>query len=63
MAAVLFGVVRVVYATQMGQELIPPIDAGQFTIYVRMPSGANIDQTDYRIQQIEDAIIDETGEP
>ena len=27
-------------ATQMGHELIPPIDAGQFTIYVRMPSGA-----------------------
>ena len=28
-----------------------------------MPSGANIDVTDYRIQQIEQAIIEETGEP
>lgn len=50
-------------ATQMGQELIPPIDAGQFTIYVRMPSGTNIDQTDYRIQRIEQSILQETGEP
>ncbi|NOY43209.1 MAG: efflux RND transporter permease subunit [Planctomycetes bacterium] len=50
-------------ATQMGQELIPPIDSGQFTVYVRMPSGANIDMTDYQIQNIEQAIIEETGEP
>ena len=50
-------------ATQMGQELIPPIDAGQFTVYVRMPSGTNIDRTDFQIQNIEQAIIEETGEP
>ncbi|MDC0935174.1 efflux RND transporter permease subunit [Pirellulales bacterium] len=50
-------------ATFLGQELIPPIDAGQFTIYVRMPSGANIDVTDSEIQNIEQAIIEETGAP
>ncbi len=61
-AAALF-VVAAFAATQMGQELIPPIDAGQFTIYVRMPSGTNIDLTDDRIQKIEQAIIQETGEP
>ncbi|NOZ40928.1 MAG: efflux RND transporter permease subunit [Planctomycetes bacterium] len=55
--------VAIFVATQMGQEMIPAIDAGQFTIYVRMPSGANIDQTDSRIQEIEAAIIEETGEP
>jgi len=55
--------VAIFFATQMGQEMIPPIDAGQFTIYVRMPSGANIDQTDSKIQEIEQAIIEETGEP
>ena len=55
--------VALFFATQMGQELIPPIDAGQFTIYVRMPSGANIDVTDNQIQQIEQAIIEETGNP
>ena len=61
-AAVLFGFAAF-FASQMGQELIPPIDAGQFTVYVRMPSGANIDQTDLSIQEIEAAIIEETGEP
>ncbi len=55
--------VAIFFATQMGQEMIPAIDAGQFTIYVRMPSGANIDMTDARIQDIEAAIIEETGEP
>ena len=61
-AAALFGV-AVFFASQMGQELIPPIDAGQFTVYVRMPSGTNIDLTDYRIQQIENSITEETGQP
>ncbi|MCH2115390.1 MAG: efflux RND transporter permease subunit [Pirellulales bacterium] len=60
-AAAIFAVAAYV-ATHMGQELIPPIDAGQFTVYVRMPSGANIDMTDRRIQEIENAIIEETGE-
>ena len=55
--------VALLLASQMGQELIPAIDAGQFTIYVRMPSGANIDMTDYKIQRIEQAIIEETGNP
>lgn len=50
-------------AAFLGQELIPPIDAGQLTIYVRMPSGANIDYTDAKIQEIEQAIIAETGAP
>ncbi len=55
--------VAIFFATQMGQEMIPAIDAGQFTIYVRMPSGANIDMTDSKIQEIEQAITEETGEP
>jgi len=55
--------IAIFFATQMGREMIPAIDAGQFTIYVRMPSGANIDMTDSKIQEIEQAIIEETGEP
>ena len=55
--------VAVVAATQLGQELIPQVDAGQFTVYVRMPSGTNIDVTDQRIQQIENAMIREIGVP
>ena len=47
----------------LGRELIPPIDAGQFTVYVRMPSGTNIDVTTARIEQIEEAVIRTIGEP
>lgn len=47
----------------LGRELIPPIDAGQFTIYVRMPSGTNIDVTNNRIEEIEAAVIRAIGEP
>ncbi|MGI9458009.1 MAG: efflux RND transporter permease subunit [Aeoliella sp.] len=46
-----------------GRELIPPIDAGQFTVYVRMPSGTNIDVTNERIAQIEASVIRTIGEP
>ena len=55
--------VAIVTATQLGQELIPQVDAGQFTVYVRMPSGTNIDVTDSRIQQIENAMIETIGTP
>jgi len=61
--AVALAVAAGVAATQLGQELIPPVDAGQFTIYVRMPSGTNIDLTDNRIQNIEQAIIESAGDP
>jgi multidrug efflux pump subunit AcrB len=46
-----------------GRELIPPIESPQFTIYVRMPTGTNIDETERQIKQIEQVIIDRIGEP
>jgi multidrug efflux pump subunit AcrB len=61
-AAVLF-VVSVVGLTRLGTELFPPVDAGQFTIYARMPSGTRIERTEERMAQIEQALIGEIGRP
>ncbi|MCH8839402.1 MAG: efflux RND transporter permease subunit, partial [Planctomycetes bacterium] len=61
-SAVVLGI-ALLLTTRIGQEMIPPIDAGQFAIFVRMPSGTNIDETNKRIQLIEQAIIEETGQP
>ncbi len=47
----------------LGQELFPPVDAGQFTMYVRLPSGTRIERTEETIERIEAAIIDRLGEP
>lgn len=63
LGAACLAAIAVIAATQLGQELIPAVDAGQFTIYVRMPSGTNIDVTDARIQSIEQSIIQTTGQP
>jgi len=59
---VVFGGAVVVLAN-LGQEMIPPIDTGQFTIYVRLKSGTNIDETTRRIGEIEQAIQQEIGDP
>ena len=37
----------------IGQEFFPQIDAGQITIYVRAPSGTNIEATEKRIVAVE----------
>jgi multidrug efflux pump subunit AcrB len=47
----------------LGQELFPRIDAGQFQIYVRMPSGTRIERTEETIARIERAVIEDLGEP
>ena len=49
--------------TQMGQELFPPVDSGQFTIYVRLPSGTRIEKTEATVAKIEAALIEKIGEP
>jgi multidrug efflux pump subunit AcrB len=46
-----------------GQELFPPVDAGQFTMYVRLPSGTRIERTEETIFEIEKFIIERLGEP
>ena len=46
-----------------GSELFPRIDAGQFTLYVRMPSGTRIEVTEEKVKEIEQHIISVIGEP
>lgn len=49
--------------TRTGTELFPPVDAGQFTIYARLPTGARIEKTEATVGEIERALIAELGEP
>ena len=49
--------------TQTGTELFPRVDAAQLQIYVRMPSGTRIEQTERVLAAVESAVIDELGEP
>jgi len=46
-----------------GTELFPQVDAGQFQMIVRMPSGTRIEKTEATIAQIEREIVAELGEP
>lgn len=45
-----------------GTELFPPVDAGQFQITVRLPSGTRIETTESRLAEIEAVLVDEIGE-
>ena len=47
---------------RMGTELFPPVDSGQFTVYVRLPSGTRIERTEETIAKIEQVIMDRVGE-
>ncbi|MCK6553263.1 efflux RND transporter permease subunit [Candidatus Binatia bacterium] len=44
-------------------ELFPRVDAGQFQIYVRLPSGTRIEETEKTVARLESALIAELGEP
>ncbi len=48
---------------QTGTELFPPVDAGQFTIYVRAPSGTRIEKSEELVRQIENEIVSVIGDP
>lgn len=49
--------------SQTGRELFPPVDAGQFTILVRAPSGTKIERSEQLIKQIENEIVAVIGDP
>ena len=49
-------------AERSGTELFPRVDSGQFQMYVRLPSGTRIENTEKTIAGIEAMIIDELGE-
>ncbi len=46
-----------------GTELFPAVDAGQFQITVRLPSGTRIENTEAKLAEIEQVLIDEIGQP
>jgi len=46
-----------------GTELFPRVDAAQFQMSVRLPSGTRIEETERTLARIERALIDELGEP
>ncbi|UCC32582.1 MAG: efflux RND transporter permease subunit [Phycisphaerales bacterium] len=50
-------------ATKMGTELFPKVDSNQFAIYVRLPSGTRIENTERVIAQVEQSIMEHLGEP
>ena len=49
--------------SRTGRELFPPVDAGQFTILVRAPSGTKIERSEEIIKEIENAIVNIIGDP
>ena len=46
-----------------GTELFPAVDAGQFQITVRLPSGTRIENTEAKLAEIEQVLIAEIGQP
>ena len=62
-AAAIAAVAAGLLLTQAGTELFPRVDAAQLQIYVRMPSGTRIEQTERVLAAVEGAVIDELGEP
>jgi len=49
--------------SRSGTELFPRVDAAQFQMAVRLPSGTRIEETERTLAQIEQALMDEIGEP
>ena len=49
--------------SRTGRELFPPVDAGQFTVLVRAPSGTRIEKSEQLIKQIENSIVEVVGDP
>ncbi len=63
LAAALLFVFSLLLLRQTGRELFPQVDAGQFQILVRLPSGTRIEKTEDTLAQIEQVIIEEIGLP
>ena len=49
--------------SRSGTELFPPVDSGQFTIYVRAPSGTRLEESERIIARVENVLVDELGDP
>ncbi|MEE8467125.1 MAG: efflux RND transporter permease subunit [Planctomycetota bacterium] len=49
--------------SQLGRELFPRVDAGQFTMLVRAPVGTRLERTEEWIAQVEQALQETIGKP
>ena len=47
----------------IGSELFPSVDSGQFQILVRLSSGTRIEKTEETLAEIEQVLIEEVGQP
>jgi multidrug efflux pump subunit AcrB len=48
--------------SRLGTELFPPVDADQFQITVRLPSGTRIEETEKLVAGVEQVILEEVGD-
>ena len=62
LALVLLGGAALLLLRQ-GTELFPQVDSNQFTMFVRLPSGTRIENTEAALQDIEQVIMSEIGRP
>ncbi len=63
LGSVLIFAASMVLLSRTGQELFPSIDSGQFTLYVRLPSGTRIERSEETLQRIERVVIERLGTP
>ncbi|RKD33520.1 efflux RND transporter permease subunit [Thermohalobacter berrensis] len=54
--AILVFVISMASITSVGAEFFPPMDEGQFTISVSLPEGAELEQTDGIVEEIEEKL-------
>ena len=62
-AAVAFVLAGLLMNRHLGQELFPKVDSGQMSIFIRMPTGTRIEETESTVAQIESEIINLIGAP
>ncbi|MFN2375788.1 MAG: efflux RND transporter permease subunit [Candidatus Binatia bacterium] len=63
LAGVLASAAAGVLLSGLGTELFPRVDAAQFQIGVRLPSGTRIESTERKLAAIEATLVRELGEP
>lgn len=61
--AVVSFVFSILLTRHQGQELFPTVDSGQITMYVRLPSGTRIENTEKVMDEIESTIIELVVDP
>ncbi|MEC8336959.1 MAG: efflux RND transporter permease subunit [Planctomycetota bacterium] len=62
-AAAAFVLAGLLMNRYLGQELFPKVDSGQMSIFIRMPTGTRIEETESTIAKIESEIINLIGAP